>query len=70
MGAAWAASIAEGTQRCGDGAAELGLHGRGPTEPTALRPPMAAAEEQAAAPVRKHLRRTTWLPSSHDPAAT
>lgn len=62
MGAAWAASIAEGTQRCGDGAAELGLHGRGPTEPTeptALRPPMAEAEEQAAAPVRKHLRRTT-----------
>lgn len=45
----------------------MGLHGRGPT---ALRPPMAAAEEQAAAPVRKHLRRTTWLPSSHDPAAT
>lgn len=40
----------------------MGLHGRGPTEPTeptALRPPMAAAEEQAAAPVRKHLRRTT-----------
>lgn len=34
----------------------MGLHGRGPT---ALRPPMAAAEEQAAAPVRKHLRRTT-----------